>query len=206
MADPSSTTTTDRLIACPKCAAPIDLPAWPGLCDRCGVPIGVIDFDPLPDEVAAPAAALPDDVACIHHPAKKATDVCAGSGSYICALCVVNLLGETYSAAFIESGGLEKLKKADALERQIERPGPTAQMCAFLSLVLSCTIVGGPVFWGIGVWLLFRHRKAMRDGGFYARRLASGSTTAVTVLLLIVSLLVNGATIGVIIAGLLADI
>ncbi len=184
-----------RDFVCPACKIPTDPPQWPDRCSRCGVRFGVFDFDPVTDEEPAPAPALPDDVACAHHPGKKAVEVCAGTGSYICSLCAVNMLGQTYSTAFIESGGLKTTKQADTFERKMSRPDSGAMMCLVLSLLMSCTMVGGVLLWSFGLYFFIRHRQAVREEGFYARRIAGSGTTAGLAALLIVSLLVNAVYI-----------
>src|SRR4051812_44560983 len=77
-------------------------------------------FAPKPLDVSQAEMALPEDAACLHHPRKKATAVCAGTGDYICALCAVEIEGQTFSAAFLDKGGKEKAKKA--FDRTLPRP------------------------------------------------------------------------------------
>ena len=67
-------------------------------CPECGWHGEVYRFVPMAVQINAAETALPDEATCIHHPSKKATAVCAGSGDYICSLCAIDVEGQTYSA------------------------------------------------------------------------------------------------------------
>src|SRR3712207_1092454 len=96
LADPvtSQPATPVMLFACPSCRAPLDPPA-PGrtLCPRCDWRGEAYLFTAKVLAVEAAEAALPDDATCAHHPRKRATAVCAGTGDYVCSLCAVELEG-----------------------------------------------------------------------------------------------------------------
>ena len=108
---------------CPGCGSLLSL-AQPGStrCPRCGWKGEVYTFSPKAVEVSAAETALPDEATCIHHPSKKATAVCAGTGDYICSLCAIEVDGQTYSAQYIDSGG--KKTVASAFAKPF--PGPIA--------------------------------------------------------------------------------
>lgn len=103
------------------------------VCPLCNWRGRVLRFNPRPLTLDRPEAALPEDVTCAFHPTKRATAVCEGTGSYICPLCAVEIAGATYSAEFINSGGLKDFKKHDAFNRRLKRP----DYCIYTFVVLS---------------------------------------------------------------------
>lgn len=177
-------TVTRPDVRCPNCRAvlPESLP-WPSRCDQCGAKIAVLDFDPPAMVVDEAQAAMPDDVPCAFHPNKKAVAICAGTGSYICALCVVPIGDKTYSTEFINAGGLAEIGKADAFERTLKRPDLASCTTSVLALVLSCMMIG-PVLLPFAIWYATRHFKLLKTSSLYAK--ASGTSGSVSVVLCLI--------------------
>lgn len=107
---------------CPKCGAqnsPASLDNEWNQC-RCGWKGRVYLFRPIKYDAAQPEQALPENAACAHHPDKKAVAVCEGSGNYICALCVVEIDGKTYSVQHVDAKGKASFGKS--FDRTMKRP------------------------------------------------------------------------------------
>src|SRR5207248_2157926 len=108
-------------VVCPSCSREFQGPFLGSqACAFCGWIGEVYVFDPLPSTLDRAEQALPEDSVCMHHPSKKATAICAGTGDYICALCAVDLNGQTYSASYLGNAGKEKV--GTAFDRYLERP------------------------------------------------------------------------------------
>lgn len=112
---------------------------------------------------------MPDDVTCAFHPSKQATEVCDGTGSYICSLCAVTVADKIYSTEFINNGGLKKIKKGELFERTLPRPDQAAMGYLLLILLFSWTIVGGPVLLVASVVYYFKHLRLRRENALYRR-------------------------------------
>lgn len=173
MTSVSSTQTplrSGQQVRCDKCGTPHQGTApYPSRCAVCNARVGFYVYDPPAKPLDKTELALPDDVTCMSHPAKRATEICEGTGSYICALCAVTIGDKTYSADFINSGGLEKLKKGDIFERKLQRPDQLAVACGILALLLSTTLVGGPILLVMSGIYYFRHLKMKKQNKLYDR-------------------------------------
>jgi hypothetical protein len=156
--------------ACPQCRhwhqPP---PPWPSRCERCHTRIGLYTYSPPLRLLDTPEAALPDDVACAFHPNKRAVEVCEGTGSYICTLCAVPVDGKTYSAEFINSGGLKKLAGKDPFDRKLPRPDLAAISYAALILIAWWTVVGGPILLAASIFYYVKHLRLRQSDPLYAR-------------------------------------
>lgn len=176
-------------VRCPNCRGVFSQsPGWPTRCDLCRATVAVLDFDPPMELVDEAKAAMPDDVSCAFHPGKRAETVCDGTGSYICSLCAVPVGGKTYSAEFINNGGLERLGKGDVFERTLPRPDYVAWSCLVLAILTLWTGVGPLVLVPVGGWQFARHVKLKKTSSLYAK--ATGRMT--TALLAIVYLVIGG--------------
>ncbi len=92
--------------ACPRCREPFTADGTRRRCAACGWTGRVSVFTPPPGaNDDRPELAGIDDATCTFHPDKKATAICEGTGSYICALCAVEVRGRTFSAEYINTGG-----------------------------------------------------------------------------------------------------
>lgn len=136
------------MVRCPACDfSTIELVEPRTRCS-CGWTAEVERFAPLPPPVHEAEAALPDDAVCTAHPAKRAIGVCAGSGDYLCALCSVEIEGQTYSAGYLEHGGREKFQQA--FDRQLPRPdrmAATLLAFCFPFWLISPALVAGAMYY-----------------------------------------------------------
>ncbi|MGC8560324.1 MAG: hypothetical protein ACP5O1_06550 [Phycisphaerae bacterium] len=66
-------------------------------------PFVVDEFAPIPLQISQADAATEEHAVCAHHPEHRAIAICAGTGNYICALCTVEIDGNTYSVQFLDS-------------------------------------------------------------------------------------------------------
>ncbi len=150
---------------CPQCSAQVE-PAGESeqSCASCGWKGAVMLFRPVVLTANPAQAALPDDAACAHHPAKRAVDVCAGTGDYICSLCAIEVEGQTYSAQYLETGGRETIAKA--FDRYMPRPDSTV---ALFMLLCFIPIVNGYWMLGMPIWLVLGFKKLFEAGGLRQR-------------------------------------
>jgi hypothetical protein len=106
---------------CPGCSVTLDVVSQGRVqCPRCRWVGDVYSFKPKLLQIEEAVAALPEDATCLHHPRKKAVAVCAGTGDYVCALCAIELNGQTYSAEYLNGAG--KTLAGKAFERNLPRP------------------------------------------------------------------------------------
>ena len=109
-------------INCPKCRKPLpeNLFNTRGLtkCPTCQTPVHVDTFPAL-FQAATPGNVgetllTDDDASCFYHPQKKAVVHCQQCGRFLCALCDLDLNGQHFCAACVESG--KKKGKIKTLE------------------------------------------------------------------------------------------
>ena len=127
-----------------------------------------------------PEDALPSDAVCVHHPAKRAVALCEGSGDYICALCRVDVDGESFSAQFLERAGKGKLKKA--FGRHLERPDRIIRTAVILLFIPGFNVLM-LIAWP---WLIFKYFRMMRqrrEDPVYRRLVGMGNVWLCRVLL-----------------------
>lgn len=168
-------------LACPKCGVELS-PVNPDdvACTGCKWRGQVYAFSPAALKVVEQAQAMPDDAACAHHPSKRAITTCAGSGDYICSLCVVEIDGQTYGAAYLETAG--KAKATKAFDRYIPRPDKMVIGAVGISyLYLVPSLVAFP--WGIVQF--FKMQKLRREDPLYARIVSRRRAIGLGALLLI---------------------
>lgn len=185
--------------ACPKCGQPDSLQPFDTLYKQCRLCHwkGVSEhYTPPPREVDHAHAAMPDDITCAYHPNKKATHICAGTGSYICTLCMLEIDGEIYSAEYVNQGGLEKAKKKTPYDRVLQRPDHTIGVFTFLSIFPYCAPLF-PLWIGVGIYQFVRHRRMMRENETYAHVTRPYATIFSLLLLLAVGLLWLGVLVAI---------
>jgi hypothetical protein len=132
--------------------------------------------------------ALPDDATCIHHPRKKATATCAGTGDYICSLCAVDVSGQTYSAQYLDAGG--KAKAAKAFERTMKRPDSLARLYLLFPFIPYLNFAALPfafIWLPHGFILVSRARRLRRDDPVYSRLIGPMRLTLISALLILYS-------------------
>jgi hypothetical protein len=180
-----------RDFSCPSCNARLTPPGQ-GLikCPGCAWTGEVYLFRARPVTVDAGEAALPEDAACIHHPRKRATAVCAGTGDYICALCAVEIGGQTFGAAYLAAGG--KDKAAQAFDRTIPRPDnqiATYLICLFVPYVNFILIPFAFIWIPHAFFLYFKALRLRRENPLFARLMSRSRVILLPILLGIVSAL-----------------
>jgi hypothetical protein len=181
---------------CPGCASILSL-AQPGptRCPRCGWKGEAYQFSPKEVDVTAAATALPDEATCLHHPTKKATAVCAGTGDYICSLCAIDVNGQTYSAQYIESGGKEKV--GGAFAQTLPRPDRRIHVYLLLLFVpyIDVIFLLGAFLWIPHSFVLYARALQMRrEDPIFARLMG---TTSVVLLPIVLALVGIGWLVGV---------
>jgi hypothetical protein len=171
--------------ACPGCDAILATPAQGTVrCSACQWQGDVFLFWRIPVNSATAESALPEDATCIHHPRKKATATCAGTGDYICSLCAVELNGQVYSAQYLDKGGKEKL--GSSFERYLPRPDSQIGLYLLLSFIPYVNVAAIPfAFLWIphGFVLYFRALRLRRENPLY-RRLIGVMTVVIYPILL----------------------
>ena len=141
-------------------------------------------FSPRVIESQAAETALPDDATCIHHPRKKATAVCAGTGDYIGSLCSVELNGQTYSAEYLNSAGKEKAGKA--FDRILPRPDGQIYLYLVLFFIpyINAVIVAFAFLWiPHAFYLYFKALRMRRENEVFNRVMSKVSVVTIPILL-----------------------
>lgn len=120
--------------ACPKCEteAPEGV-AGRIRCQNCGRTYWGAAYDRPEWRIERAQQATLDDAACAHHPTKKAVAICRGTGSYICALCRVNLDGESYSVQYLNAGGKKLI--SESTRTALQRPDRMMLTLSVLSVI-----------------------------------------------------------------------
>lgn len=178
---------------CPGCGVML-APAASGeiktRCPNCRWKGDVYLFQRLPIDASTAESALPEDATCIHHPTKKATAICAGTGDYICSLCTIDLNGQTYSAHYLDHGGKETMGKAFA--KSI--PRPDGQIRLYLIALIIIPYVNAVLAATVFLWLphafilYFRALKMRREDKVFARLMSPASVIVLPVLLCLVGI------------------
>jgi hypothetical protein len=115
----------------------------------------------------------------VHHPTKKAIAVCAGTGDYVCALCAVDIEGATYSVAYLDGPGKEKLTEAS--RRYFQRPDSGALGFVALSILV---IFLSPLFVPCAVHQYVQMIRLRRQSPIYRRLVGGGRVFFITLGLL----------------------
>ncbi len=141
----------DRVIACPACAGTMVLAANATLhCIRCRMQVYGDIFNPVVPVIHSPELALSEHATCVYHPQKRAVTVCQGTGSFICALCAVEIKGKVYSAQYLESSVGKKAMDGIA-SRFLSRPDRVLKnifVAMFIPYVNALILAPFP-FWAI---------------------------------------------------------
>ncbi len=164
--------------ACPGCATPLSSPEQgPSVCPTCRWKGEVYRFSPLAVQINAAESALPDEATCMHHPSKKATTVCAGTGDYICSLCAIEVEGQTYSAQYIDSGGKKNLNAAFA--QTLPRPDRRINIYLAMAIVvpyINIVMIALGFLWIPHGFILHRRARQMRRENPLFKRVMATST------------------------------
>ncbi len=160
-------------------------------CPGCSLVVEAIFFNPVEMLVPQAELALPEYAACINHPQKKATAVCAGTGSFICPLCAVELKGKTYSVQYLDSEA-GKQQTDELAPRYLQRPD---RKVPGVLLVLLIPYVDAFIFLPFPLWAIYCYVqsaaafKMRRENRIYAQLVGRGSIISGIVIVSIVLVL-----------------
>jgi len=174
---------------CPTCTEVLE-PAMPGpvVCPRCAWRGEAYLLAPRRISESTAETALPDEATCLHHPRKKATAVCAGTGDYICSLCAVEIDGDTYSAEYLNTSGKDKASKA--FDRTIPRPDSRILLYMVLIFVpyINFVMLALGFLWIPHAFVLYaRAQRLRRESPVFARLMGTGRSVLIMVLLVLYS-------------------
>jgi hypothetical protein len=148
-------------------------------------------------DVRTAEVALPEDATCIHHPRKKATTVCAGTGDYICSLCAVELHGQTYSAQYLATAG--KALASKAFDRYLPRPDSRVALALLLLFIPGLNYLF--FLWiPYGFYNLVQAWRLRKQDDLFRRLVGSGRLVWLGILLSLISLVLAVIAVAVIIA------
>lgn len=168
--------------ACPGCGGFLlnFVDGRPTRCTACNWKGRLFVFDP-PVEVTSdrPRQALAGDVTCAFHATKQAVKICAGTGSYICELCAVEVNGQTYSAQYLNQGGTKKIQ--EAFDRTLKRPDRIIGYLAAASF-FPYTAIAGPVLLILAFIQYARYRKQLAQDSLLRKVVPRGRGVALVFL------------------------
>lgn len=173
---------------CPNCRGVLEAPVDTAhvRCAICNWVGEVYLFAPAEPVLEAPVEAMPEEATCAHHPGKRAVDVCAGTGDYICSLCAIEIAGRVYSAEYINRAGADLI--GQHLQRTLPRPDRMVSLVVLLMLV--------PCFWWVAwalvIWaavLYVRMIRQYRTDALYQRVIGMGSLIAAPIVLIVASII-----------------
>lgn len=158
---------------CPKCKTPVE-PAPPTEfiarddhlhhCRSCGWQGQIFAFNPIEHKIEYAQAAMADDAVCLHHPTKRATTVCAGTGDYICSLCAIELDGKIYGAHYLSTAGIEVARMA--FTNRLPRPDSEVLIACITSIPFFYV---SPFIFCYGLWRLIEAFKLRRTNPLFAQ-------------------------------------
>lgn len=191
---------------CPTCSSMLT-PPYPGggrvVCPQCRWTGEIYLFKRFPLDTAAAESALPEDATCIHHPTKKATAICAGSGDYICSLCAVEVNGETFSAEYLNKAGKAKFGKA--FDRYLPRPDSVIYLLAITILIPGVDYVTFPlacVWIPYAFFLYFKALRMRRENDLFRIVMPRYRMVTIPIYLTLIGLAWLGVAIAVLVAVL----
>jgi hypothetical protein len=194
-----SETSVVTLITCPGCNASLDLVLRGRVrCSRCQWVGDTYSFNPRVLEVQESVGALPEEATCIHHPRKKAVAVCAGTGDYVCALCAIELNGQTYSAEYLNTAG--KTLALSAFDRTLPRPDSQIMLyllCCFIPYVNVIFLAFAFIWLPHAVFLYLKLLRARRENEILRRVVGTGRVIAIPILLGIFTLAWIGGIVAI---------
>jgi uncharacterized RDD family membrane protein YckC len=135
------------LIICPECARP--LPEWllrdshiKSMCPHCRSALELYAFPALYREAQsldlAQAAVAEGDASCYEHVSKKASVLCTNCGRFLCALCEVQLGGQTVFPDCVGGRNVDTdfsvlaICAPEGVRFQLPLAGPTTRFLAWL--------------------------------------------------------------------------
>jgi len=170
-------------------------------CINCGWSGQAWLFQPTAAPVEPAHDALPDDAVCTHHPGKRATNICAGTGDYICSLCSIEVDGQTYSAQHLNTAGKEKIQKA--FDHRLARPDRAVVLYMGLCLVPYVNvfwILGMPIWIPMGYFKLVKANRMRHENPLFARLVSRGRLIFLGLGLTLFGSILVLATVGIAVA------
>lgn len=170
--------TDNPKLTCPTCSDELVVTdSLAASCINCGWSGKAFLFQPLDAKVEFAQDALPDDATCVHHPRKRATATCSGSGDYVCALCCIEIEGKPYSAQYLDTAGKDAI--GEAFDRFLPRPDRTVARFLLLCFAFPLNVywlMGAPIWIPIGYFGLMkasrlRHQNVMYHEAVSKRKL-----------------------------------
>ncbi len=196
-------------IGCPRCRTQIDSGGIVDSrcsCFNCGWKGQALLFHPIALEAESAQQALQDDAACVHHPTKRAVHICAGTGDYICALCAIEIEGDTFSTQYLDTVGKDKASKA--FDRYLARPDRAAVLymgLCFVPYVNFFWMMGMPVWAPLGYLKLIKANKLRHQDPLFGKLVSRRRLITIGILLTLFTVIcvtMFGFLIVAIIAGL----
>jgi hypothetical protein len=147
------------VVPCNSCGMP--LPEWElalgeaSTCPDCGTEHQVKIFSAALR--AAPStqseSAAEGEAACFDHPSSRAIATCAQCGRFVCQLCVVELMGNTYCPSCM-AAGLSKLPGRDVASSRVAYDSIALTVAVAPLLFFPMTLLTGPaaVFLALRYW------------------------------------------------------
>jgi hypothetical protein len=138
------------VVPCNSCG--LSLPEWNlaslevQICPDCGTEQQVRIF-PAALGVESPAgseSAAEGEAACFDHPASRATQTCAQCGRFVCQLCAVDLLGNTYCPSCMATG-LSQVAGRDISSARVAYDSIALTAALAPLLFFPITLLTGPV-------------------------------------------------------------
>ena len=175
------------VFACPGCRATLAADDGSTRCPHCDWRGEAYTFTPRVLAVDVAENALPDDAVCLHHPTKKATAVCAGTGDYICTLCSVDIEGQTYSADYLNAGGHATAVKA--FDRKLNRPDGQIYLYVLCCFIPGVNYLALPLAFAWVPHAFFLYAKALkqrRENPIFARVMGKFAVVAIPIVLSLV--------------------
>jgi hypothetical protein len=168
------------LIRCPRCRQQIDVTSITtsehALCPSCAGEFRAVRFDPPPRETALPsmvAGALDAGQPCANHPRNAAVTGCQRCGSFICALCRIDVDGRTLCPACFErlssEGSLESTRTTFR-----DYPGLAGVTATAGCLIWFLSILFGPLAIYYALKGLKQKKEMGEDDGRFMLTLAIG--------------------------------
>ncbi|MHC4885011.1 MAG: hypothetical protein ACYTGH_07995 [Planctomycetota bacterium] len=151
---------------CPRCEIILEAAdTVTSICPDCHWKGEVHLFHPVELQVSASEEALPEDAACAHHPNKKAVAICDATGDYICALCQVEVDGQTLSIQHLNSkGGAGKLK--ESFDRYLARPDRSLSSLVAVSVLFWPV---SPITMSAAIYYYVKLRRARKENPILKR-------------------------------------
>ncbi len=109
-------------------------------CSKHKLSYRILDFSPPPDTVEKVDNLNDRYAPCTQHPDRLATQICRGSGNYVCPLCTAMIDGEPWSYAYLQTPAGQKLLK-DKYISVLPRPDCNIRTLFFCLILFPVTFI-----------------------------------------------------------------